>query len=165
MLKTKELLNGTFALVFFELSKNKVKLLKFYTANGLYPHIDFGMEFPVKNGIGKGIGKDLLCTAVNYLLQKTDYTAETVITLDASGVLSDTMILLDKTVIEKYRHDYAQELSKITEADRLKMIFKLYKHNKLVDYYKRYGFSVVYSLPLCTNMKTTLGKVLQHCSD
>jgi hypothetical protein len=98
-------------------------------------------------------------------LRETEYTSETTITLDASGVLSDTVLLLDKAVIEKYQNDYAQELSKIKEADRLKMIFKLYKHNKLVDYYKRYGFSVLYSLPLCTNMKTTLGKVLQHCSD
>lgn len=163
VLKTKELLNGTFALVFFELAKNKVKLLKFYTANGLYPHIDFGVEF--QTIFKKGLGKDLLCKAIRYLLRETEYTSETTITLDASGVLSDTVLLLDKAVIEKYRNDYAQELSKIKEADRLKMIFKLYKHNKLVDYYKRYGFSVLYSLPLCTNMKTTLGKVLQHCSD
>jgi len=159
VLKTKELLNDTFGLVFFERSKNKVKLLKFYTASGLYPHIDFGQKFP------KGLGKDLLCTAIDYLLKNTDYTGETVVTLDASGVLSDTILLLDKTVVEQYRHDYAQELSKITEADRLKMIFKLYKHKKLVDYYKRYGFSVVYSLPLCTNMKTTLGKVFDHCTE
>jgi hypothetical protein len=160
VLKTKELLNDTFGLVFFELAKNKIKLLKFYTANGLYPHIDFGAEF-----FQKGLGKDLLCKAIRYLLRETDYTPETIITLDASGVLSDTICLLDKTVIEKYRHDHAQELSKIKEADRLKMIFKLYKHDKLVDYYKRYGFSVVYSIPLCTNMKTTLGKVFDHCTE
>jgi hypothetical protein len=50
-------------LVFFELAKNKIKLLKFYTANGLYPHIDFGTEF--KNIFQKGLGKDLLCKAID----------------------------------------------------------------------------------------------------